>query len=272
MLRYLNIWTLLRHLWRQRALIGQMARRDIQSRYRGSILGMLWSLATPLTLLAIYTFVFGFVFQAKWPERHSDGLGALALILFCGLIPYTIFAECLGRAGTLIVSNPNFVKKVVFPLEMLPVIALLTALYQAGISLLVLLAADLILARHISMTLPLLPIVVLPLLCLTLGICWFAASLGVFIRDIPQAIGVFLQFLFFATPIFYPVTAIPERFRGIVSLNPLAPAIADVRRVALWDQFPDWGLFGLELAISLVCMMAGYAWFMRTRRAFADVI
>jgi lipopolysaccharide transport system permease protein len=272
MLRYFNIWTLLRDLWHQRALIGQMARRDIESRYRGSVLGMVWSLATPLTLLAIYTFVFGFVFEAKWPESETHGLASLALILFCGLIPYTVFAECLGRAGSLVVANQNFVKKVVFPLETLPVIALISALYQAGINLLVLLVADLLISRHLSMTLPLLPIVVLPLLCLTLGVCWFAASLGVFIRDVPQAIGVFLQFLFFATPIFYPLTAIPARFRGIVSLNPLAPAIQDVRRVALWDQWPSWSLFAWELAISLVCMMAGYAWFMRTRRAFADVI
>lgn len=272
MLAYLNPWTLIRRLWQQRALIGQMARRDIQSRYRGSVLGMLWSLATPLTLLAVYTFVFGYVFQAKWPERQSDGLGSLAMILFCGLIPYTIFAECLGRAGTLVVSNPNFVKKVVFPLEMLPVMAMISALYQAGISLLVLFAADLILSRHLSLTLPLLPVVVLPLVCLTLGFCWFAASLGVFIRDIPQAIGVCLQILFFATPIFYPLSAIPARLRGIVSLNPLAPVIQDVRRVALWDEWPNWGLFGWELAAALVCMMAGYAWFMRTRRAFADVL
>jgi lipopolysaccharide transport system permease protein len=272
MLTYFNPWRLLRELWRQRALVGQLARRDIQSRYRGSFLGMLWSLVTPLTLLGIYTFVFGRVFVARWPESETHGLDSLALILFCGLIPYTIFAECVGRAGTLVVSNPNFVKKVVFPLETLPVMVLVSALYQAGISLLILLAVDLLWFRHLSATLPLLPIVLLPLICLTLGVSWFATALGVFIRDTPQAITVLLQILFFATPIFYPLAAIPAQYRGFLAMNPLAPAIQDVRRVALWGQWPEWGLFGWELAASLLCMMAGYAWFMRTRRAFGDVI
>ncbi len=270
--QHLNPLHLLRHLWRQRELIQQFTRREIEGRYRGSFLGIFWSFINPLILLLIYTFVFGVVFQSRWPQARSESLAEFALVLFCGLIPFNIFSECVSRAPSIIIGVPNYVKKVVFPLEILAVSSVGTALFHALITLSVLLAVNLVVSGALQWTLVLLPLVLLPLIFLSLGLGWLFASLGVFLRDIGYVVALLVQVLFFITPIFYPTQAIPEPFQTVIRSNPLTFVVDSSRMVVLWGQLPDWLSLGLWLIGSAVVMQLGYAWFMKTKKGFADVI
>ncbi len=271
-LRHLNPREVARELWSRRQLIAQFTRREIEGRYRGSVLGLLWSFAQPLTLLLTYTLVFGGVFKARWSEAGGTGLTDFALALFCGLLAYNLLAECVTRAPGLIVAVPNYVRKVVFPLEVLPVSVLGSALFHAAVSLAVLLAVRLATGGGLSLTLLLLPLVVLPLVCLCLGAAWFLAGLGVYLRDVGYLIGLAMQVLLFATPIFYPLGALPDWARAALRLNPLVDVVENVRRVVLWGRPPDWVPLGLWLGVSGVILLLGYAWFMQTKRGFPDVL
>ncbi len=270
--QYLSPFALARNLWRHRELIRQFTRRAVEGRYRGSVLGLLWSLINPLVLLLIYTFVFGIVFQARWPQARTDSLEEFALVLFCGITTFGIFQECVGQAPALVIGVPNYVKKVVFPLEVLPVSSLGAALFHALVSLVILVVGNLLISGIIQWTLILLPLVVLPLIFMSLGLAWLLASLGVFIRDINYAIALILQVLFYMSAIFYSPARIPEPFRTIIGFNPLTVIVEDVRRVVLWGMLPDWSALAVLLPASMIVMLLGYAWFMKTKKAFADVI
>lgn len=270
--RHLSPLGLLRDLWRRRDLIRQFTWREVIGRYKGSYLGVLWSFANPLALLLIYTFVFGVVFDARWPQARHGSLSEFALTIFCGMIAFNVFGETVTRAPQLITSVPNYVKKVVFPLEILPVSALGAALFHAGVSLTVLLLAELLVNGNLPWTVVLLPLPLLPLVLLSAGCAWLLASLGVFVRDIGYAIVPLMQMLFFATPIFYPLEAVPRRVQALIGLNPLATIVESCRQLIVWGQIPSlaplliWSLIGLAVAA------LGYAFFMRSKRAFADVI
>ncbi|NOK60614.1 MAG: ABC-type polysaccharide/polyol phosphate export permease [Chloroflexi bacterium AL-W] len=270
--QFLNPADLIRHLWHHRELIRQFTQREIESRYRGSFLGIIWSFVNPLTLLLIYTFVFGIVLQARWPEARTESLSEFAMILFCGLVAFNIFSECVGRAPAIIINVPNYVKKVVFPLEILPISVLGAALFNALISLSILIVANLFVSQTIAWTLIFVPLVFLPLILLCLGLSWFLASLGVFIRDVSYTVSLIVQVLFFLTPIFYSIEFVPEPFRTIINLNPLTAILENIRRVVLWNELPYWGSLTFAIISSLVVMVLGYAWFMKTKKAFADVI
>jgi lipopolysaccharide transport system permease protein len=222
-------------------------------------------------MLIVYTFVFSVVFKNRW-ETDSGNKLEFALILFCGLTTFNIFAECLNRAPGLIVNNPNYVKKVVFPLEIIPVVALGSSLVQAGISLLILLTALVILQGVLHWTIVLLPLVILPYILMILGISWFFASLGVFLRDIGHIIGVFTQALMFLSPIFYPVTVIPQNVRWIYYINPISFVVEDMRRIIIWGLLPNWEWLIFGTLISGLVALLGYVWFQRTRGGFADVL
>jgi lipopolysaccharide transport system permease protein len=271
-LHFLNPIAMARNLWHHRDLIRQFTRREIEGRYRGSFLGLFWSFVNPLVLLLIYTFVFGVVFAARWPNAKTDNLSEFAITLFCGITAYNIFSESVGKAAHLVVGVPNYVKKVVFPLEVLPVSTLGAALFHSGISLIILLIARQVIAGSIPWTLVFLPLVILPLLLLCLGLSWFLASLGVFVRDINYTVALVIQVLFFLTPIFYAVENIPEPYRTIIGFNPLTPIVENVRRVVLWGLPPQWAELLLWIAVTGALMVLGYAWFMKTKKAFADVI
>jgi len=270
--QYLNPLHLPRNLWQHRDLIRQFTRREIEGRYKGSLLGLFWSFVTPLVMLLIYTFVFGIIFNSRWPNAKTDNLSEFAITLFCGLTAFNIFGECISRAPTLVVGVPNYVKKVVFPLEILPIGALGAALFHAGVSLGILLGANLLFLGTLHWTVVLLPIVVLPLIFLSLALTWFLASLGVFIRDISYTVVLIVQMLFFLTPIFYAVEIIPEPYRTIIGLNPLTPIVENIRRVVLWGDPPRWSSLALWIVATGVVMLLGYSWFMKTKKAFADVI
>jgi lipopolysaccharide transport system permease protein len=263
----------IRSFLNNRHLIWQLARRDVVGRYRGSALGLVWSLIQPLLMLCVYTYVFGVVLQVRWSDRVQDqGEVAFAVILFSGLIVHGLFTECFTRAPTLVIENANFVKKVIFPLEILPYTVLLSALFHTAVSMVVLLAAHVILDRDLAWTVVLLPVTVAPLLILMVGITWLLASLGVFLRDIGQVTSVISTVLLFVSPIFFPVERLPETMRGIVYLNPLSLIVDQVRAVVLFGRMPDWQALGLYTAIALVVAQLGYMWFQRTRRGFADAL
>lgn len=265
-----NAGWVLGSLWTHRALIAQMTRREVVGRYRGSVMGLLWTLLYPLLMLAVYTFVFSVVFQARW--GGSDSQTEFAAMVFAGMIVHGVFAEALNRAPQLVISNANFVKKVVFPLEILPWSSLGSALFHAAVSTAVLLAFRLLVEGNIPLTALLFPLVLMPLLLLTMGVSWFLASLAVYLRDVGQVTGVVTTILLFLSPVFYPVSALPEEFRGLFALNPLTPAITQARDTLLLGKVPDWTQWGVALAAGFAASWLGLAWFQRTRRGFADVL
>lgn len=256
--------------WRYRQLVLQMVRREVIGRYRGSFIGLLWSFLNPVLMLAVYTFVFSIVFQTRWGGGSGDKF-EFATILFAGLIVFSLFSECITRAPSLILGNVNYVKKVVFPLEILPWVAMGSALFHAVASLGVLL---LFLAGlgTVHWTVIFLPLVWLPLLLLIVGCQWVLASLGVYVRDVVQAVGMLVTVLMFLSPIFYPVSALPEKLRGYLFLNPLTLIIEQTRNVLIWGKAPDWGPLAVYAAASLAVAWLGLFWFQKTRKGFADVL
>lgn len=264
-------WEILRALAVHGALLRQFTLRDILARYRGSYLGVAWSLLRPLGMLTVYVAVFGFILR----PQLGDGVGTtkldFALSMFCGLILFDFFAESVGRAPTLVVSKPNFVTKVVFPLEILSLSAVAAALVQLVISL-VPFIGGVLLVRGVPATALLLPLVIAPLICLALGVSWLLSSLGVFVRDLNAAVPVLLTVLMFASAIFYSLESVPAEWRWLFELNPIAVLVDDARRVLLLGQTPAWGRLGGTYAAGVLVAVGGYAFFMRTKRGFADVI
>jgi lipopolysaccharide transport system permease protein len=269
---YLDPLRTVRGLWRHRGLIWQLAWRDLRQRYQGSILGLAWAFLMPLFHLAVYTFVFNVVLQARWNQAGDQSRLAFALALFCGLILFNILGEAVGAAPMVVLSGANYVKKTIFPLEVLPVISLVQVLIRAAASLAILVGAILLLTGMGRWTIVLAVLPVVPLVLMTLGISWFLAALGVFLRDISHAVTILVQMLFFLTPIVYPLSAVPESFRRWLALNPLSPLVEMMRGAAMWGQVPHWRLLVLSLAVSVVMFQTGYAFFMKSKRAFADVM
>lgn len=258
-------------LWRNRSLIHASAKREVLGRYRGSALGLLWSFFNPLFMLTVYTFVFSEVFKARW-SAGSESKTEFALVLFAGLMVFNLFAECISRAPGLILSNPNYVKKVLFPLEILPIVSLLSAAYHMLISLAVWLVAYVIFSDLPHATVLLLPLIILPFALFIMGLSWALASLGVFLRDVSQFIGVLVTTLMFLSPIFYPASALPEAYRHILYLNPLSPVIEMARDVLYWGKLPDFLVLGLYWLATGAIAWLGFAWFQKTRKGFADVL
>lgn len=258
--------------WRNRELLVAMIKREVVGRYRGSIMGIAWSLFNPLLMLAIYTFVFSVVFKARWGSATEAGHADFAILLFVGMIVHGLFAECVNRAPGLILSNVSYVKKVVFPLDILPWVALGSALFHAAISFVVLLLAQLAFGQKIPWTVFAFPLVLLPLIFATMGFAWLLSSLGVFVRDIAQITGVFTLILMFVSPVFYPISAVPETYRPLLYLNPLTYIIEESRNTLVFGRLPEPLPWIAILAASLLIAWLGFAWFQKTRRGFADVL
>lgn len=257
--------------WRNRDLILALTKREVIGRYRGSFMGILWSFFNPLFMLAVYTFVFSVVFKARW-GAGSDSKTEFALILFTGLIVFNVFSECINRAPGLILANVNYVKKVVFPLEILPWVALGASLFHGLVSLVVWLLAYSIFFGTPHLTALYLPLIIFQLVLFIMGLSWFLASLGVYMRDVSQFIGVITTVLMFMSPVFYSAEALPEAYRGILYINPLTPAIEQARLVLYFGHMPDIQLLLRCLLMSILVALLGFAWFQKTRRGFADVI
>lgn len=258
-------------LWRNRELVKASAKREVLGRYRGSFLGLLWSFFNPLFMLAVFTFVFSVIFQARW-GGGSGSKTEFALVLFAGLLVYNLFAECINRAPGLILSNTNYVKKVVFPLEILPLVGLLSALFHTLISLGVWVIAYTLFFGIPHLTVFYLPLVLLPFCLFLMGLSWALASLGVFLRDVSQFIGLLTTALMFLSPVFYPVTAFPEDYRYILYLNPLTTVVEQTRDVLFWGKMPDFFMLAIYWVVTLGIAWLGFAWFQKTRKGFADVL
>jgi lipopolysaccharide transport system permease protein len=261
-------------------LIISLIRREIIGRYRGSMLGILWSMLTPLFMLAVYTFVFGAVLGARWsdvrgvPGANGDAMSMaeFSTVLFAGLIVFQIFSEVVVRAPTLVLSNANYVKKVVFPLEILPVVALGSALFHAAVGFAVLLIFMLLVYGGIPATALLLPVVLAPLLPAILGIAWFVSALGVYYRDINQVLGPLVTGLMFLSPIFFPLSVLPGWIKPWIALNPITLPVEQVRAVLIFGRLPDIVALTVYTAVAIAIALAGYAWFQKTRKGFADVL
>jgi lipopolysaccharide transport system permease protein len=267
----LTIASSIQTIYQHRHLIWVMTKREVVGRYRGSIMGILWSFFNPVFMLTIYTFVFSVVFKAKW-GAGSNSKAEFAMILFAGLIVFNLFSETVTRAPTLILSNVNYVKKVVFPLEILPVVSILSSCFHTLVSIGVLILFRLIVGSGFSLTTVLFPFIIAPLLFLSLGISWFLAALGVYLRDVSQTIGLIMTALMFLSPIFFPITALPEKYRIFVYLNPLSFIIEQGREVLIFSRLPDWGGLLIYYAFGFFTALLGYTWFQKTRTGFADVL
>ncbi|QDX82042.1 ABC transporter permease [Denitratisoma sp. DHT3] len=260
-------------LWRHRHLTRQMLRREVEGRYRGTLMGLTWSFITPLFMLGVYTFAFSLVFRARWPQGGlGDSHFGFVLILFAGLIVFGLFQECASRAHTLVADQPNYVKKVVFPLEILPWAHLGAALVHLAIALGLLLAVQLLATGQLQWTVLLLPLVLLPLGLGLLGLMWLMAALGVYFRDLGQIVSVLISAMMFLSPIFYPVSAVPPGVRWLIFLNPLSYFIETARGVILWGTVPDLVPWLTALAIALALLAFGFAAFQKLRKGFADVL
>jgi lipopolysaccharide transport system permease protein len=266
-----SLAAMLKSLWGNRELIAQMTRREVVGRYKGSVMGLLWSFLNPVFMLTVYSFVFSVVFKARW-SGAGESQTQFAVILFAGMTVHALFAEVLNRAPGIIFGNVNYVKKVIFPLEILTVVSLGAALFHALVSLLVLLVAFAMLNGFIHWTAIFAPLVLLPLMLLSLGFGWILSSLGVFVRDIGQLIGVFTTALLFLSPVFFPVSALPESFQPWLNLNPLTFIIEQSREVLIWGHLPDWqGLTLYSIGAGIFAWL-GFFWFQKTRKGFADVL
>jgi lipopolysaccharide transport system permease protein len=265
---------MLQNLWRYREITGLFARRHVQSRYRGSYLGILWALITPLLTLGVYTLVFGALHGASWRGSDRSGMLDFAAHMFVGIVLYGIFAECASRAPLLIVQNPNYVKKMIFPLEVLPVSLLGAATMHSLLGMLAELLCVLLSRGSLPWTVAFLPLVYVPVLLLSLGTMWMLSAVGVFLRDIAGFIGVGVQLLFFLTPIAYPLEAFeaghPQLVTAVRWFNPLAAVIENARSVVVDGRLPDWMAMARVTVLSAAVAVFGYGVFIKLKRGFAD--
>lgn len=250
----------------------QFVKRDILSRYRGSLLGMGWTILNPLMMLALYTFAFAGILKTRWPGAENLGGIGYALNLFAGLIIFNFFSEVAGRAPGLIVQHTNLVKKVVFPLAILSWVAVLSALVQLFFSSLMIIVAAGILTGKLSVTIVVFPLVLLAFIPFVLGLCWFLSSIGVYLRDLSQVMTLVINLILFLSPIFYPAAALPKFLANLMWLNPMTLIIEQARLVLVAGSWPDWGALLMYTGVSCTFAVLGYLWFERTRKGFADVL
>ena len=251
-------------------LIYSFAKRELLGRYKGSVLGIAWAVLTPAVMIAIFTFVFSGIFGARFSANASHW--DFALYLFCGLLPWSMFQESVQQSANTILAHSNLVKRVVFPLETLPAAQVLAALGNQLFATIALLIATIIVRQRLDLTVLWLPVVLIPQLLFALGAAWLIASLGVFLRDITQGVMLLLLAWMYLTPIIYPESIIPERFRAFININPFTPLIRSYRRIFLEASAPDWPGLAYFAAFSLLVFLFGYWWFARTRKSFADVV
>ncbi len=248
-----------------------LTRREIEQRYKGSIGGLAWYIVQTLLAVAIYSFIFGTIFSVRWAEQGREPT-SFAMALFLGLLFFNFFSECVSRAPILMLSNANYVKKVVFPLEILPLVTLGAACFNMLTGFVVFFMTVAVMAVPVHPASLLLPIIVLPFALMVLGMIWFLASLGTYFRDIGHAVGLAVMLAMFLSPLFYPSEVLPAQLRAVIALNPLTFPMETARNAVLFGILPDPMAFVAYAAIALAVMAAGYSWFMATRRGFADVL
>ena len=263
-----NPLRILRDISSWRDLLFQLVKRDVLLRYRGAMFGVLWIFLSPLLMLAIFAFVFGHVFQARWPQETAGV--PFWILLYGGLIAFNLFAETVSRSPTAVRAYPSYVKKIIFPVEILPLVPLGAALVHGVFNFFILLAA-LAVTGFLHIDILLFPLLLMPIVLFSLGLAWFLAAWGVFIKDMTQIVPVFVQMLLFLSPVFYPVSALPQRLQPIYLHNPLGAVIEASRAVVIGNPVP-WTAWGLALLLSIIAFVLGYAFFQHSREEFADVL
>lgn len=259
-------------LWSNRYLIQTLIKREVVGRYQGSALGLLWSFFNPVFMLVVYTFVFSVVLKARWGVGGSGSKTEFALILFVGMIIFNIFAECATRAPSLVLNNATYVKKVVFPLEILPWVNFGAVLFHACVSFGVWLVFYIVILGCPHGTILLFPLLLLPLGLFSMGISWFLASLGVYLRDVAQITSIITTALMFLTPIFYPLSSIPKEYQTIIRLNPFTFIVDQARDLLIFGKAMAWVEFGVLTIVAGFVAWFGFVWFQKTRKGFADVL
>lgn len=266
-----NKSSLIGSFFENKSLIMGMIKRDVLSRYKGTFAGLLWSFVTPLLMLVVYTFVFGFIFKARWGEVFL-GQVEFAFIIFPGLMVHGFFSDCVGRASTLIVDNSNYVKKVVFPLDALAWVVVGGAFFQFLVSMLVLFLFMLIILGGVPGTFPMFLIVSVVFIPVAVGAVWIFSSLGVYVRDIRHGVGVLITAMLFVSPILYPLEMAPESIHWALHMNPLTVIVQQMQNVLIWGRQPDWLKLFWYLLASCSFAKLSFMWFQRTRKGFADVL
>ena len=266
-----SIFEMLSSILRYQDLIIQMTKREVIGRYRGSMFGLVWSFFNPLIMLIVYTLVFSAVFNAKWGSASESKID-FALALFIGMIVHSVFAECFNRAPRLMINNVSFVKKVVFPLEVLPWVVMGSTLFHTIISLCVWVLFYILVNHSVQWTVIFVPFIFAPLVFFVMGLSWFFASLGVYLRDVEQFTGVISTILLFMSPVFYPVSQLPPSYQTIVYLNPLTFLIEQSRDVLMWGIEPNWAGLFIAYIVSILVAWLGFVWFQKTRQGVADVV
>lgn len=264
--------TVLTHPWHHQALIRILTWREVTGRYRGSLLGSLWSLLTPLLLLAVYTLVFGVIAPTRWPGVQDQGIGMFALRLLAGMVIHGLLSETLSRAPVLVTSQPNYVNKVVFPLETLAWVNLLTALFHSVMAMVVLILLNAVMGTGLHWTLLALPVIVLPYAVLLMGLIWLISALGVYLRDINQIIGPLIMVTMFLGPVFYPRSAMPAAAQSWLALNPITVPIEQLRRVLFDAQWPQWDALAHYALAAMATYLFGLWVFAKLKKGFADVL
>ena len=273
LLKLLDVTLLPKSIWQHRSLLRQLVNRNIAQKYKGAVLGFFWNFIQPLLMLCVYSFVFCFVFKVtKWGDTGIDVTGAYPVIMFCGIAAYNLFSDGINSSCGLIVNNPNYVKKVIFPLDILIVGQVLSGFATGLLWFLLVLARSVAVFHEIHWTVLLFPIIILPLFFITLGVAFFVSSLQVFLKDTRYVVTVLLQMLFYMTPVFYSLDRIPEKYRHWLQLNPLTSIVTELRKVFLFGELPDWAMVGITYLMSLVILQLGFFWFKRTKGGFADVL
>jgi lipopolysaccharide transport system permease protein len=265
-----GVWRSIRNLLSQWQLIRIMVNRDLWGRFRGSVFGKAWPIITPFGYLCIYSFVFNVIMHVRFTSQ--GGLGNFALYFMTGMLPWTAFADAVARSTTVILETPNLVKRVVFPIEVLPVTVVLSGAMSQVLAVSVLVAASWIFVQLPSWKLVFLPFVLLSQLIFTVGLCWFFAAIGVYFRDMKHFMALALSAWMFATPIAYPATAFPAKLKFMLWINPMAGIVTDYRRILLENHMPYWPMYCFYTAISLAVFILGFTFFYKTERSFADVI
>jgi len=255
-----------------RRLIVELTRRTIHDRYRASVLGLVWTFLSPLLLLVVYTTVFGFIVNTRSTFAVSDSPYEFGLVLFAALIPFSFFSEAVGAAPTLVVGQVSYVKRVVFPLQALPIVSVLAGLVYAAASLLLFVVASFVVLHRLPVTAIALPLVWVPHVAITLAAVFVLAGLGVFLRDLTQIVSLLLSALFFLSPVFYPASAMPAILRPFYWLNPVAVVVENSRRVLVSGLWPEWNLLFAWTIAGGVCLLAAFVLFVRLRPAFNDVL
>lgn len=269
----ISVANMINTLSSNRKLIFSLIKREVLEKYQGSYLGLLWIFVNPILMLTVYTLVFSVVFQARWSDGNiTESKVDFAIILFSGLIIFNFFSECINRSPLIIVYNVNYVKKIVFPLEILPVTILGSALFQFLVNIIVWFVFYLLFIGMPGWTALLLPLVILPLVFQILGSLWILASLGVYLRDIGQIISTLTTMLLFLSPIFFPVSMLPKDYQIFLNLNPLAPIIEEARNILIWGKMILWKEWGYRIILSAIYAWLGFVWFQKTRKGFADVL